>query len=312
VKGTLFHRVLRQWKRLEARVVRGNVVLLYHRIASDVQDPFGLCVDEKHFDEHLDVVHRLCGRPPVFLKDLFSSTEAPRVAITFDDGYEDNLRCGLPILERHDAPATFFLTSATPGRPYWWDVLAAASLDEVDRVLARPGKRGVSGGEAGARARRRSAHERLVSMPANERRPLIEALERTLTGDGVQLPKSLNEEEVRTLGGSPLAEIGAHTHSHADLGRASDACRSEEIVRNRELLTELTGAAPASFAFPYGTFPSAPVRVGRFLREEGFQHACLAEPGVVRASTDPFRIPRLWVRNQDGEQLERSLRTLLG
>jgi len=310
VKGTVFHRALRHWNRLEARVIRGNVVLLYHRIASADHDPFGLCVEEAHFEEHLDVIHRLCGRPPVFLQELLTSTETPGVAITFDDGYEDNLRCGLPILERHDARATFFLTSDAPGQPYWWDVLAAASPTDVDRILEGSGSRGGSGARAGGA--RRSRHARLVSMPENERRRVTEALERTLAGSGAQLPRSLDASEVRALGASPLAEIGAHTHSHPDFGRVSDACRVQEISTNQAWLTEVTGQTPTSFAYPYGTYPSAPAGVGRLLRDAGFQRACLAEPGVVRASTDPFRIPRLWVRNQNGEQLARTLQALLG
>lgn len=47
-------------------------------------------------------------------------------AITFDDGYADNLSLAKPMLEEMRAPATMFLTTGAIGllRPFWWDELA--------------------------------------------------------------------------------------------------------------------------------------------------------------------------------------------
>ena len=53
------------------------------------------------------------------------------VALTFDDGYLDNLvEYAAPVLERAGLPATFFLTSGWLGRPgeYWWDTLERVLL----------------------------------------------------------------------------------------------------------------------------------------------------------------------------------------
>lgn len=41
---------------------------------------------------------------------------APLVAITFDDGYEDNHSYVLPILSKHNVPATFFITAGLVDR----------------------------------------------------------------------------------------------------------------------------------------------------------------------------------------------------
>jgi hypothetical protein len=55
------------------------------------------------------------------------------VAITFDDGYADNLHNARPLLERYGMPATFFLTSGYIGREreFWWD--------ELERLILQPG-----------------------------------------------------------------------------------------------------------------------------------------------------------------------------
>ena len=53
------------------------------------------------------------------------------VALTFDDGYVDNLTAGKPRLAAADVPATVFLATGylNCGEPFWWDELAQLILD---------------------------------------------------------------------------------------------------------------------------------------------------------------------------------------
>ena len=57
------------------------------------------------------------------------------VAITFDDGYSDNLTVAIPILEQMRLPATFFICgdAASDGESFWWERLEASlQLLELD------------------------------------------------------------------------------------------------------------------------------------------------------------------------------------
>lgn len=88
-----------------------RIVLCYHSVHPNV--PYASTTPSV-FEEHLVWLQQHCR--VVSLDDLVngatpSETEAPAVAITFDDGYEDNHRYALPILLRHGAPATFFVTA---------------------------------------------------------------------------------------------------------------------------------------------------------------------------------------------------------
>ena len=55
------------------------------------------------------------------------------IAVTFDDGYADNLHCAARLLQKHDVPATFFLTSGYLGghEEFWWDELTRLVFDPV-------------------------------------------------------------------------------------------------------------------------------------------------------------------------------------
>src|SRR5579872_376216 len=95
------------------------LVLLYHRIAVTPFDPWGLAVSPRHFEEHLDVLRRT--RRPIPLTDFirrFKSGTLPNnaVAVTFDDGYVDNLTEGKPRLAAADVPATIFLATGYLGQ----------------------------------------------------------------------------------------------------------------------------------------------------------------------------------------------------
>ena len=110
-------------------------VLAYHRVGLAAQDPWGLSISPQHFDEQLTVLGDL--GTIVRLGDGLDDSAGrrfrshrPRFSITFDDGYVDNLRNAVELLERHDVPATVFIATAFIDQPaFWWDVLAEMALE---------------------------------------------------------------------------------------------------------------------------------------------------------------------------------------
>ena len=80
----------------------GSIIPCYHRVAEGTEDPFQLCVTPSNFAAHLDEIARH-GEPST-LAELPMPSRRPRVVVTFDDGYVDNLTNALPIAEAKGIP----------------------------------------------------------------------------------------------------------------------------------------------------------------------------------------------------------------
>lgn len=101
--------------RIRARQGRCHAaVLLYHRVNDELLDSVTVGVEQ--FQRQIDLLRR--RYEVVDLPTLLARRGQPRnrpcVAITFDDGYADNLPAAL-LLRRAGVPATFFLSTAIVG-----------------------------------------------------------------------------------------------------------------------------------------------------------------------------------------------------
>jgi peptidoglycan/xylan/chitin deacetylase (PgdA/CDA1 family) len=108
-------------------------------VAEPACDPWELAVSLDHFDQQMDALRRV--RRPLsmgqFVEGMFGGNLPERaVAVTFDDGYVDNLLNAKPILERHSIPATVFLATGeiSQHHEYWWDELARLILQSGEKV----------------------------------------------------------------------------------------------------------------------------------------------------------------------------------
>lgn len=91
-------------------------VLLYHRVSDDVRD--NLTVGIEQFDRQMALVAQHCrvlDIHEVLATDVVPRTRRPLVAVTFDDGYLDNVEHAFPILMRHRIPAAFFVSTGLIG-----------------------------------------------------------------------------------------------------------------------------------------------------------------------------------------------------
>ncbi len=92
-------------------------------------------------------------------------------------------------------------------------------------------------------------------------------------------------------------EVGCHTHSHLDCGRADGATAGADLARNAEAF-DAWGVSPArSFAYPFGDVgPRAKSVVA-----DRFTLARALHPGLIAAGADLAQAPAVGVEGEDGE-----------
>lgn len=281
------------------------MILLYHRVASGF-DPLELNVSADHFAGHLQVITQ--HTTPCGLGDLVRGVQdrrslRPLSAVTFDDGYRDNLFTAEPMLDRAGVPATVFVT---PRALYgvdemWWD--------EFARLIVEPAW--TADPEASGYIECRRMLEDLRRTTSEERESILGGL-RAREVTSRPLHPLLTVSEIVRLGSSEVVEIGAHTITHPVLSSLSEAEQFDEIVGGRNALAEILGVPPVTFAYPFGTPLDYNRRSVRSVARAGYALACANFTCKVGRASPRLELPRMLVRDWPAEEFERRLTDLLG
>jgi peptidoglycan/xylan/chitin deacetylase (PgdA/CDA1 family) len=241
-----------------------GTVLLYHRIIERPGDSLGLCVSPAHFAEHVEILRRREVVP-------LDAVGAGEVAVTFDDGYADNLRAAELL---GGLPATLFVSTGhvQEGRPFWWDevrrTLATGEGPLRLRDRAWPGRSDVE---------RRYLGAWLQGLPPADIDALLADLLAWAGVDPGPEPddRPLTIEELRTL---PWT-LGAHTRDHPSLRALPPDEQRAQIERSRDDLAAWTGKQPTAFSYPFGA-PGGDfdATTERLVRAAGFTRAVTTSP----------------------------------
>jgi peptidoglycan/xylan/chitin deacetylase (PgdA/CDA1 family) len=280
--------------RSEARIRNGLTILCYHRILPPVQrsayhDP-ELVVTPDAFRAHCRLLAKHYSVAPLAtaLEQLRNGADTgrPLAAITFDDGYQDNILLASPILREHGLRATFFVVAGlvdTDTAP-WYDI-AGASWN----TLARRGRQLPD-------ANARDAVERAKRMPAVERQAWVDALQEE--AGAIELPeidRIMTSAQLRELAAEGH-EIGSHTMTHPLLPQCDDATLDDELQWSRTALAGITGQAVSGICYPNG---DSDARVLQASSQAGYGYATSVERGINhRHALDTMALKR-WFISQD-------------
>jgi peptidoglycan/xylan/chitin deacetylase (PgdA/CDA1 family) len=285
---------------------RGNaLMLLYHRIVPDDEvapefNPNSYSeVTCSLFEEH---IIELAARFHVVSIDhlyqhILKKSKDFVVSITFDDGYKDNLIYALPILERHNVPATFYITTRFPEGDTWmwwyefWDYILT-----VDYVVVEFESRVQKWRTDNIKNKLQCYYDLkkvIIGLGYNEQKSFAEIVTQNATRKQYD-NLCLKWDEIKSLGAHSLATIGAHTHTHSALSMLSEEEAYSEMAQSKKLLEKKLGYSVNSIAYPYGREKEAAQREFNLAKKCGFQTGVTTYPDPL---IDPqlHAIPRLGV-----------------
>jgi peptidoglycan/xylan/chitin deacetylase (PgdA/CDA1 family) len=285
---------------------RSVAILRYHAICgpegNSYADP-SIQVTPDGFERHVAYLARNYTVLP--LTDIVLALRKGRtlpsnaVAITFDDGYADNLGAAR-LLSRHGLSATFYITAGCLAgeEPFWLSELRALVLAmRVPQFTLSAAGATHSFQSSTAEARQRTIRQ-LTRLFKSQRIPVREDIRgqlRRLAGNPVVPSPMLTWDdlfEMRRLG----MTIGAHTLTHPNLPSAGLADARKEIEGARARLQRELGVAATMFSYPNGGAERYfTPEIQQIVRDAGYEAATTSANGFAGPKSDIFALERIQV-----------------
>ena len=230
----------------------------------------------------------------------------PFVALTFDDGYRNCRDHALPILEKHAAPFTLYVTTGFADRSarLWWVELEEA-LHALDTVTLDVGRERIAlpcrtpeekcaAFETVYWALRDGPEDRLLDTIGRL------AAEAGVAPQAIPARLCLDWDEIRALAHNPLCTIGVHTLTHPMLANHPAAFVHRELSESRARIEREIGLPARHLSYPVGDMTSAGPRDYAIAEELGFATAVTSRPGMIfPGHTDRLvSLPRLSVNGK--------------
>jgi peptidoglycan/xylan/chitin deacetylase (PgdA/CDA1 family) len=327
---------VRAFQRVAQRRPRA-VVLVYHRLGEQSADPWRLTVDPEIFAGQMETLAR--DWSPLSLADLVEGFRMGRlperaVAVTFDDGYADNLEVAAPILVEHGIPTTLFVATdlINSGGPLWWDELATlllepAELPPILTVSVGNGNRwpippvaandpqvavSTQPWEAMPGTRLHAFYDVWLALRELDSPTREAALDEIAEWADAPRPSGrvlLTWEQVQEFAALPGFELGAHTVTHPALPSCSEEGARAEIAGSAERLRAQARVDVEQFAYPFGAWNQS---VARLVADLGFRAAYTTDGKAISWSSSPHALPRVPAEGHAPREFSVVLGALMG
>ncbi len=288
---------------------RQIAILRYHAVCGPEGDAYadpGICVTPAAFEAHVAYLasqYRVLPLPEA-VQRIRDGRALPTnaVAITFDDGYADNLEAART-LHRHGVVGTFYLTAdcLADGQPFW--------PTEIKTLVSRLAGPTVS-----------------ITVPRAQTLPLatdddryraVKLLTKLCKGNLIPVRDALRAE-LRSLAGMPCAptptmltweqvgamvdlgmDMGGHTLTHANLPSAGPDDAWREIDGCRRALRSRLGVEVTQFSYPNGGAERYHTEdLHRLAERAGFTGAATSSNGFASLASDPYAMERVEIEER--------------
>lgn len=238
----------------------------------------------------------------------FCETQAPfppkSFAITFDDGFENNLTVAAPILNDFDVPATIYVTTK------FVEKNGMSWIDRIENAVEHANQQTISPRWTNESFTLRDSESRIrflkavrIYVKSSENCNANIFADELCSELGVEsqpeaigeLDRKMSWEQVRNAAKSELITIGGHSHTHPILSFLSPQQLAYELDTCLGLLQQKGGIEPTHFSYPEGWDHCFSEEVIEELKKRGVRCSPTAIDGTNRIGCDPFRLRRIMV-----------------
>ncbi|MHB1147223.1 MAG: polysaccharide deacetylase family protein [Lutibacter sp.] len=249
--NSVYYKVLK----IKSKILYGKpiLVLMYHRIHSEIGENLKhLTVSPENFEEQLKYYNE--NFTILNVKDNWKALKKNGLLLTFDDGYYDNFINALPLLEKYNTPAIFFISTINIDKfkEFWWDRLDYI-YDKLDNEFKVPDKLNfVNKNEYSYK----NISVFLSEINEEEKDKWLCNFEKlnNIEFKNRESYRSLSIKELQFLENHPLITIGLHTHNHYPLGKLDSINQRKEIKNSLEIFKKYLNYYPDLIALPHGSY----------------------------------------------------------
>jgi peptidoglycan/xylan/chitin deacetylase (PgdA/CDA1 family) len=207
---------------------------------------------------------------------------------TLDDGYRDNRDFALPVMREFEVPLTVYVASdfAQGTGKLWWIALelVIARASSIEAVIGGVATRLDTSTPAAKQAAFDRLHDWLRGLPGeHDIHREIGALCARHGVDETEICRGLcmSWDELKPFADDPLLTIGAHTITHCNLARQTEAIASHEMAISRARIESALQRPVVHLAYPYGDRVAAGAPEFALAHAAGFKTAVTTRPGMI-------------------------------
>ncbi|HMY43715.1 MAG TPA: polysaccharide deacetylase family protein [Chitinophagales bacterium] len=284
-----------------------RLIVMYHGVVKQLD--FDLSVNHTNvvdFEEQIDYFSRNFKIVP--LQEIFNSydgedSQIKQIAITFDDGYENNYINAFPILRKYNAPATIFVVTKSLENPeyiLWYDLfdiikqkMGIEFFRNNSHLL--PSEKSKLIDNAVEWNTFRKAMKKLnveeKEMILQRSNPKVSEL---LAKANTEYKNLLNINQMNEMIASGLIEIGSHTHQHPNLDEINIEVAKDEIIYSKKLLEQKLNYKIKSFAFPDGAYNE---QIKHICINAGYKNLLAVDYKMTSDLDDKYILQRFCISN---------------
>jgi len=228
------------------------------------------------------------------------------IAVTLDDGYQDNYLNGAPVFRKCGIPFTIYVCTKMVNKEmlYWWEILEQLVL-ENDRIELSDGRVYDCSTKEAKEKSFLDIREIILTLPQND---LVNHLRLLFSNYDLDYnygndKLGLSWKEITELAKEPLCTIGNHTYSHSAFIGQTDTEIEQDICCAGNEMKEHVGIDMQHFAFPFGEASAVSQHDIQLVKGLGFKTSATTKDGFVCYGTDPLELPRIFVTEKNWKQV---------